>query len=152
MRVQHTHRFFAIATLATMVLIAGVAIAAVEATRARNIGNQGKGKEVNLGLYWDNTCTNTTIAVDWGMLSPGAASSVTLYVRNEGSSPAKLGLRTQNWNPTNTSDYVILTWNREGQVIRPLTVVTATLTLEVSANASGTMNFSFDTSVIGTKQ
>lgn len=128
-------------------------IAVVEAVSNRKgVPNQGKVKAVNLGLYWDNACTNTTVAVDWGLFSPGAASSVTLYVRNEGSSAVKLNLTTRNWNPANASEHITLTWNREGQVFEPQTVATATLTLSVSANISGITDFSFDTLVTGVCQ
>jgi hypothetical protein len=148
--VQHRNRLFPVAALAAAVLVATATIAIVEAVSNRNgVSNQGKLKAVNLGLYWDNACTNTTVAVDWGLFSPGAASSVTLYVRNEGSSAVKLNLTTRNWNPANASEHITLTWNREGQVLEPQTVATATLTLSVSANISGITDFSFDTTVTG---
>ncbi len=150
MTVQHRNRLFVVAVLAVAVLAATATIAVVEAVSNRKgVSNQGKVKAVNLGLYWDNVCTNTTVAVDWGLFSPGAASSVTLYVRNEGSSAVKLNLTTRNWNPANASEYITLTWNREGQVFEPQTVVTATLTLSVSANISGITGFGFDTIVTG---
>ncbi len=150
MTVQHRNRLFPVAALAIAVLVATATIAVVEAVSNRKaVPNQGKLKAVNLGLYWDNACTNTTVAVDWGLFSPGAASSVTLYVRNEGSSAVKLNLTTRNWNPANASEYMTLAWNREGQVLEPQTVTTATLTLSVSANISGITDFSFDTIVTG---
>jgi hypothetical protein len=135
------------------VLVAAATIAVVEAVSNRKgVTNQGKVKAVNLGLYWDNACTNTTVAVDWGLFSPGAASSVTFHVRNEGSSAVKLNLTTRNWNPANASEHITLTWNLEGQIFEPQTVETATLTLSVSANISGITNFSFDTLVAGAGQ
>ena len=132
------------------VLVATATIAIVEAVSNRKaVPNQGKLKSVNLGLYWDNACTNATVAVDWGVFSSGSASNVTIYVRNEGSSAVRLNLTTRNWNPANASEYVSLTWNREGQVLEPRTVATATFTLSVSANISGITDFSFDTTVTG---
>lgn len=150
---QHRNRLFELAILTLMVLVATATIAVVEAVSNRKgVSNQGKIKVFNLGFYWDNACTNATVAVDWGLLYPGAASSVTLYVRNEGSSAVKLNLATRNWNPVNASEHITLTWNREGQVFEPQTVATATLTLLVSANMSGIANFSFDTIVTGVGQ
>jgi hypothetical protein len=150
---QHRNRLFAVAVLAVAILAATTTIAAVEAVSHRkNVPNEAKVKAVNLGLYWDNACSNATVAVDWGQLSPGAASSVTLYVQNQGSSAIKLNLTTRNWNPGNASKYLTLTWNREGQVLEPQTVVIATLTLSVSADISGITDFSFDTIVIGIGQ
>jgi hypothetical protein len=142
--VQHRNKLFLVAVLAATVLLATATIALVEA-----VPNKGKMKAVNLGLYWNNACTNTTGAVDWGLLSPGAASNITLYVRNEGNSAVTLNLTTKNWSPPNSSEYIVLAWNRERQVLEPQTVATATLTLSVSANISGITDFSFDTTVTG---
>jgi hypothetical protein len=151
--VQHKNRLFLVAVLALAVLVAMATIAVVEAVSNRKgVPNQGKLKAVNLGLYWDNACTNTTVGVDWGLFSPGAASSVTLYVRNEGSSAVKLNLTTRNWNPANASKYIILTWNREGQILEPQAVATGTLTLSVSLDTRGIAGFGFDTVVIGVGQ
>jgi hypothetical protein len=145
--VQHRDRLFLVAVLAVAVLVTTTTFAVVEAVSNGGVSNPGKLGAVNLGLYWDNACTNTTSAVDWGLLSPEAASNVTFYVRNEGSSAVKLNLTTRNWNPANACEYITLTWNREGQVFEPQSVVIATLTLSVSANISGITNFSFDTIV-----
>jgi hypothetical protein len=151
--VQHRNRLFLVTVLAVALLVATATFAVVEAvSNGKGVSNQGKSEAVNLGLYWDNACTNTTSAVDWGLLSPGAASNVTFYVRNEESSTVKLNLTTQNWNPANASEYITLTWNREGQVFEPQSVAIATLTLSVSANISGITNFSFDTIVTGVGQ
>jgi hypothetical protein len=148
MTVQHKNRLFLVTVLAVAVLVSTAAFAVVEAvSNGKEVSNHGKSEEVDLRLYWDNSCTNATSAVDWGLLSPGATSNVTVYVRNEGSSAAKLNLTTQNWNPTNASEYITLSWNREGQVFEPQSVAIATLTLSVSANISGIKNFNFDTIV-----
>ena len=153
MAVQHRNRLFAVAVLAVAVLMAAATIAVVEAVSNRKgVSNEGKVKAVNLGLYWDNAGTNMTVAVDWGLFSPGAARSVTLCVRNEGSSTVKLNLTTRNWSPPNAFEHITLTWNREGQVLEPQTVTIATLTLSVSANISGITDFSFETIVTGVGQ
>jgi hypothetical protein len=148
-----TNRLFAAAALAVAVLASTATFAALGAvSNNKTLPSQGTIKAVNLGVYWDNACTNTTTAVNWGMLSPGAASNVTLYVRSEGNTAVKLNLTTQGWNPTNTSSYMTLTWNREGQVMNPQTVTTSTLTLSVSPNVSGITNFSFNIILTGVEQ
>jgi hypothetical protein len=136
--------------LALAVLVAAATFAIVEAVSNRKgFSDRGKLKAVDLGLYWDNACTNATVGVDWGPLSPGASSNVTLYVRNQGDSAVKLNLTTRNWNPANASELITLSWNREGQVIEPQTVTVATLSLSVAANINGITDFGFDTIVIG---
>jgi hypothetical protein len=145
--VQHRNRLLP-ATLALAVLVAVATFAVVEAVSNGNgFSNQAKLKAVDLGLYWDNACTNATDGVNWGSFSPGASSSVTLYVRNQGDSTVKLNLTTRNWNPANAYELITLTWNREGQELKPQMVTVATLSLSVSPNINGITNFSFDTIV-----
>jgi len=146
--VQHRNRLLPVATLATAVLMLTANWVVVEANR-KGVSNQGKLEAVDLVLYWDSACANKTVAVDWGPFSPGASSSVTLYVRNEGDSAVKLNLTTCNWNPADASELITLTWDREGQIIEPQTVAAATLSLSVPASISGITGFSFDTIVTG---
>jgi hypothetical protein len=151
--VRLTNKLFATAALAVAVLASTATFAALGAvSNNKSLPSQGTIKAVNLGVYWDNACTNTTTAVNWGMMAPGSANNVTLYVRNDGNVAVKLNMTTQGWNPTNTPSYVTLTWNREGQVLNPKTVTTATLTLSVSASVSGITNFSFNIIMTGVEQ
>jgi hypothetical protein len=146
--VQQRNRLLPTAALVLAVLVAAATFAVVESvSNIKGFSNQGKLKAVDLGLYSDNACTNETNGVNWGSFSPGASSSVTLYVRNQGDSAVKLNLTTQNWNPANARELITLTWNREGQVLKPQMVTVATLSLSVSANVNGITDFSFDTIV-----
>lgn len=137
-----------IAVLATTLLI----VIAGAVSNSRSVPSRGTVKKINLGVYWDSGCTNATATVYWGMLSPGTLNNVTLNLRNEGNLAVKLNLTAQNWNPLNTSNYMRLTWNREGQALSPGTVAPATLTLSVFANTSGITDFSFDIVIAGLEQ
>jgi hypothetical protein len=148
-----TNKLFAIAALAVAVLASTATFAALGAvSNTKSLTSQGTIKAVNVGVYWDNACTNTTTAVNWGTLTPGATSSVTLYVRNEGNVAVKLNMTTQSWNPTNAPSYMTLAWNREALVLNSQTVSAATLTLSVSASISGITNFSFNIILTGIEQ
>jgi hypothetical protein len=102
--------------------------------------------------YWNSACTNVTSTVDWGTLSPGNVANVSFYLRNEGNWPMRLYLTTQNWNPTNASSYISVSWNREAQTLAAGNVILATLTLNVSASISGVAIFSFETVFTGAEQ
>ena len=148
MTAQPRNRLLPAAALTLAILVTAGTFALVEAVSiAKEFSNQGKLKAVDIGLYWDNACINAMNGVNWGSFSPGASNNVTLYVRNQGDSTVRLNLTTQNWNPANASELITLTWNREGQVLKPQMVVMATLSLSVSANTNGITNFSFDTIV-----
>jgi len=154
MTFQITNKLFAVLSLAVTVLsVAATATITTFAalSNSRTVQNYGTVKAVNVGVYWDSNCTNTTSTVNWGMLSPGTSSNVTLYVRNEGNIAFRLSLTTQNWNPAGASSYMGLAWNRQGQTVNASSVLAATLTLSVFSNVTGITNFSFDIVIAGTE-
>jgi hypothetical protein len=121
-------------------------------TNNRTVQSHGTIKTVNVEVYWNSGCTNKTVTIDFGMLSPGTTGNVSFYVRNEGNLPVRLGLTTQNWSPANTSSYMSLSWNREAQTLASGNLIQATLMLNVSSSISGISNFSFDTVITGAEQ
>ena len=114
--------------------------------------NLGSIRTVNVGAYWDSACTNATTTIDWGTLSPGNVANVSFYLRNEGNTPMRLSLTTQNWSPASASSYMSVSWNREGQTLAGGNVILVTLTLNVSSSISSVTSFSFDTVITGTEQ
>lgn len=111
------------------------------------IRGQGTVKAVGVGVFWESNCTNTVSFIDWGIVEPGSLNNVTVYVRNEGNVAANISLATENWNPSNASDYLSLSWNYDGRQLNPLEVVQVTLTLRVSSSVQGITSFSFDITV-----
>ncbi|MGB9923352.1 MAG: hypothetical protein ACPLEW_11130 [Pseudothermotoga sp.] len=111
------------------------------------INNQGTVKALGVGVYWDQNCTNEVTLIDWGMVEPGSINTVTVYVRNEGNTAANISMTTENWNPSNASNYLTLSWNYNGQQLNPSEVVQITLSLAVSSNVQGIENFSFDITI-----
>ena len=112
------------------------------------ISNTGSITAVGVGIYWNQEGTNRVTSIDWGTLEPDSNTSVTVYIKNEENSAVTLGLYTSNWNPSNTSDYVSLTWDYGGQFINAEEIVQVTLMLSVSADISGITTFSFDITII----
>ena len=120
-------------------------------SNGKTVHSRGAIKTVNVGAYWNSGCTNATTDIDWGILSPGTVSNVSFYVRNEGNLLLKLGLSTQNWNPTSASSYITLSWNREGRTLAAGNITLATLTLNISKSISAISSFSFDIVISGTE-
>lgn len=108
------------------------------------IVGRGTIKAVGVGVFWDSNCTNPVSFIDWGMVEPGSMNNVTVYVRNEGNVVSSISLTTENWNPSNASDYLMLIWNYDGRQINPSEVIQVTLTLTVSLSVQGIESFSFD--------
>lgn len=71
-------------------------------------------------------------------------NNVTVYVRNEGNVAASISLATDNWNPSNASDYLALSWNYEGKQLNPSEVVQVTLSLIVFSSVQGIESSRFD--------
>jgi hypothetical protein len=72
---------------------------------------------------------------------------MTLYIRNEGTTPVTLTKSLANWNPTNLAAYLALNWNYSNQAIVPATNVVVTLSLTVASNTPATNSFGFDTTL-----
>ena len=108
------------------------------------IVGRGTVKAVGVGVFWDSNCTNPVSFIDWGMVEPSSMNNVTVYVRNEGNVAASISLATENWNPSNASDYMTLSWNYDGQQLNPQEVAQVTVTLNVSSSVQGIESFSFD--------
>ena len=115
-----------------------------QSTFTRTIGSHGTVTVVGMGVYWDSNCGNAVFSIDWGIIEPGLAKHVTVYVRNEGNDAVTLFLGTENWNPENASNYLKLSWDYAGENIRPDETVQVTLTLLASPDMEGITGFGFD--------
>jgi len=115
----------------------------------RIISNVGEVKAIGVGIYWDQSCTTEVSSINWGFIEPGLSKNVTVYIRNEGNSVANLTMYASNWNPSNASDYIDLSWDYGGQSIDVSEVLEVTFTLVISTEIQGITSFSFDIVVIG---
>jgi len=152
MTYQPSSKLLTTIALAATAMVAVFAMTTLAGTSSKNILNQGQMKKVKVSVYWDSACTNATTSIDWGTLTPGTANSKTFYVRNEGNMPLMLSITILNWNPSNASNCLSLTWDLQGQTINSASTKTATLTLTATADATDIASFSFDVTIAGTGQ
>ena len=113
------------------------------------ISNIGEVKGIGVGIYWNHSCTTEVSSIDWGIIEPGSSNNVTVYIRNEGNSATSLTMNVSNWNPSNASDFIDLSWNYQGQVINVSEVLEVTFTLIISSEIQGITSFSFDIVIVG---
>jgi hypothetical protein len=99
---------------------------------------------IGVGIYWDQSCTNRTRSLTWGVIEPGSSSTVNVYVRNEGDSAFSLWMATSNWTPSVALGYMTLTWTYSGRILSTDEVIPIELNLNVSPAISGITDFSFD--------
>ncbi len=136
-----------IVVLCAIFLVIG---ALAQLTIRTSIGSTGTIKTMGLGVYWDGNCSTTVSSIAWGMIEPGSAKNVAVYLKNEGNIVVALSLDATNWSPENAKDYLTLSWNHGGQSISPDEVIQVTFTLTVSSDAQGITGFSFDIIITGT--
>jgi hypothetical protein len=117
----------------------------------KTINSQGNVNSIGVGVYSESACTNEVTTIDWGYIEPGSTKNVTIFIKNEGTIPMTLNMTIDNWNPSEASSYITLTWNREGSQVSPQSVLQTTLTLSVSASISEVSDFSFDITITGTE-
>ena len=133
--------------LYTLALTAFGPLVSSAITNNKTVSSNGSVKGVGVGVYWNQACTNATSSISWGILDPGSNVNKTIYVRNEGNTASTLSMTTSNWNPTNASSYMTLSWNYGGQTLSVNQVVQVKLTLSVSSSVTGITNFSFDITI-----
>jgi hypothetical protein len=120
----------------------------------QNVPATGTVKTVNVGVYWDQECTNNVTSISWDFLRPGDAPTRTVYVKNNGTVPVTLSMTTANWSPSyaNGPSAITLTWNHESYVLNATLTVQAVLTLSVSSSISENItDFSFNIIITGTE-
>lgn len=137
---------------AAIIIAAALTIAGVLATiqSSRTIPSSGTISGIGLYLYWDSAFTNATTSIDWGTLSNGSSVSNIIYVRNNGTTSMTLNMTVGNWNPTNATGYLTLTWDKESASVPASSYVAANLTLAVSSTFTTGTAFSNDITITGT--
>ncbi|MDH7564242.1 MAG: hypothetical protein QHH24_05095 [Candidatus Bathyarchaeota archaeon] len=129
--------------------VAATVLATTLLTAYQQINNTGIVKAVGVGVYEDAGCTKNVTSISWGILYPDTNANFTVYIKNEGNIPITLNMTISNWNPTQTSQYITLSWNREDYVLTAKSVIQARLNLSVSPNVSEITTFRFDIIIIG---
>lgn len=81
---------------------------------------------------------------------PGESKITRIYVKNTGEAPIISSFNTTDWNPSNASQYISLSWNFGDVPLQPLRVRPTNFTLTISPLIYGITTFSFKITVIGT--
>jgi hypothetical protein len=139
-------------TLVVLVLTASALVVSTFAliTIQRDIPGSGSIKGVGVGVYMDSTCNNPLSSVNFGLLEAGSQTQITFYLQNEGNADLTLSMTPKDWDPIEAADYISLSWNREGQQIRPNQVTSCVLTLTVSPNIQDISSYGLTITITAT--
>jgi hypothetical protein len=104
----------------------------------------------DLALYSDNACTVPLSFIDWGPLSPGQNITQAIYIKNTSSDISfTLKITTNNWTPINANGPITVTWDQEGNKLRPQQSTAAVLTLAISPTIVDILSFNVQIAIIG---
>jgi len=134
--------------MVALVFVAGMTVAYAVVTGYVSLHNTVTIKGVGVGIYTNSSCTQRLTSVDWGLAENGTVKNMTAYIRNEGNTPVTLTMQTTNWNPSNASQYISVTWNYTGQSIGINNGVSVVLFLSIAPNIQGISVFSFDITIL----
>jgi hypothetical protein len=137
------------ATLALVAYVLALSLVGAAVQTSKTLSNSGTVKAVGVGIYQYQNCTSPVTSINWGILNPGTSVNDTVYIRNEGNTPAMLSMTTSNWNPSNASSCITLNWNYDGQTLSVNQVIQVKFTLAISSSISGITNFSFTITIVG---
>jgi hypothetical protein len=138
---------FAIVLTASLLAIATAGLL----TSSQNVPASGTISTVNLGCYSNSGCTTTLTSVDFGSITPGSQSTVTVYIKNTGTIAENLTMSTNTWNPANANTYLTLTWSPASTTLAAGATTSATLTLAASSSAGALSTFSVNVVFTGTQ-
>jgi len=135
-----------ITLLVLLAFIAGLLIGAVVAPllNQRRISNVGIVRVIGVEIYRDANLTKTLDSIDWGTMAPGENKSFAAWTKNTGNDIQKIVMWTEAWNPSNASNWIILTWNYGGSWIPVNASLPIVFTLSVNPAISGITSFSFE--------
>lgn len=117
----------------------------------RQLPSSGNIAAINVGIYLDLACTQKLESLDWGDIAPGEAVNKVIYLKNTGNTQITLSMTANNWNPSNANGPITLTWNREGALLNPGEVTSATLTLTTAEDITGITTFAVTILIIGSR-
>jgi hypothetical protein len=115
----------------------------------KTIGSSGSIQAIGVGVYSDSGCTTALKSLNWGMISPNSTQNITCYVKNTGNQTITLSMSSSNWNPANSTKFMIFTWNLQNTTLTAGQSKPAVFTLAVLASIQGITNFSFNVTIVG---
>jgi len=136
---------------ATLTVLVGLATTFVWGviTTTEIIQNQATLATIDIDVYWDVTCTQKCMAIDWGTLEPGGNKTVGIYVKNTGGAPITGSFNVSNWVPAHAAQYMTLNWTFGETVLLPGRVRATDFTLTVDRSIEDVTNFYFTITVVG---
>lgn len=109
------------------------------------ISTTGEISAIGVSMWTNQSCIKPLETLDWGTVDPDVGSISKLgIIRNDGNVDVWMAMNTINWNPSDASIFLSLTWNYNDEPLHPNFIVPVTFTLHIDETISGITDFSFD--------
>ena len=141
---------FGISITSIIFVVLTIAIVNTLNTTTTTISNMASIKTIGVSVWEDPNATTPLTFIDWGIIEPSENKTVSCYIRNDANVPSTLSLTTENWDPTNATICINLSWNLDDVILDVNEIVETRFTLSVSSEILNITTFSFDISIIAT--
>lgn len=136
---------------AALLLIVGLCTLVYAIDKMLIIPNVGNVYTMGIEAYWDEAKTNPVTRIDWGTMYPGESKTNTIYLYNPGNTLIVISKTLSNWNPTDASLYITLTWNPDLASLDPQVLTQINITQTISSTIAETTidHYSYDIVITG---
>jgi hypothetical protein len=143
---RNTILLMLVVILATLLVSALVSIGLYKYDKLQ-LPTIGTIKTQGVKAYWDPNLTHLTTEIPWPTVHPGTLNNATLYLQSVSSITTVLELDTTNWTfissngtivsgPSNSTQFMSLTWNYNNTTVEPSQTVQVILTLKIDDSDS----------------
>lgn len=101
-------------------------------------------KAINCEIYKDIDATQPLTEINWGTIEPNETKTFMLFIKSTSNVNITLSLDTDNWNPSDCTLYMDLTWSYTMEELEPSSITPIELYLHIADNITGIVNFNFD--------
>lgn len=108
---------------------------------------------LGINIYSNVELTDLVTFIDWGYVEPGETISRTIWIDNNGSMSLLLDILTNNWDPSNCTDYISCYWGViNGTILSPSDApIETALYLKISSEVEDIKTFTFNIFIGGTE-
>ena len=127
-------------------LLAVAVVVAVALIYTYSVVLEGQGNIVTetpgLRIFGDEALTKEISGIQWGNITAGGQSTVTLWIKNNGTVPFHLTIDVSNWNPSAAPLFLAVSWSDSGLILQPNEARAVDLILAVDPAVTGIGAFS----------
>ena len=99
---------------------------------------------IDVEVYQDINCSSEMVLIDWGTIEAGKVSYHDIYVKNLGEIEVFLSLQIEDWEPSDLSNYVDITWDYDNTAINVGEVRHIVIEFSVDSDSPEITNFGFN--------